>query len=398
MVEELVIHIGTHKTGSTSFQHTLCRYKNEHTSFIRLFPKKYTKKGPGIRRLAAVDISNHFFYYWLFDKEHTKNIDDILIKDLANAINVKDNSVNNKSFTSREIAARLKNSSFHSLPVSEVKRVLRSHLIAQIKSYKKRLILSAEILSWCSYNYKQNLVNFFKFHGVKNIKVVCVARDPVDLARSTFTHKFMLGLRYNQTWMEKDFLNFYDQNNNYSLRYEPEYSQLNHWKEIVGKENVTVLPYSKDSNKKLYDFCNVNPTKVILKNVSNSINTLRIVSYAVKNKLIKRNRFNKFVELIKESIECRKYDTKMVSIPVNYFIEYADYRQVEYLKKEYGISFKSYKDYTKEEKTIEYENANELINDFSKITKEEISFLIKDNNLKSTELIDVLKEAIQKIN
>jgi hypothetical protein len=394
MVEELIIHIGSHKTGSTSFQHTLYRYRDESTAYINLFPKKLTG------RLNKVDLSNHFIYSWLFHKKRSKNIDNVIVKDLINPNNkddVTESSAYKEIFTDREIAVRLQKSMFFSLPVSEVKRTLRRHLISQIHSNKKRLILSAEILCWCSPNYKQNLFNFFKSKGVKNIKVVCVARNPVDLARSAFTHKFLLGLRYDKTWMEKDFLNFYDKNGNYSLRYEPEPAQLNHWKKIVGKENLTVLPYSKDINKKLYDFCNVNPTNVILKNVSKSVNTLRIISYAVKNKLIKRSRFDKFVDCLKNSIECRKYDGKMAIIPVNYFIEYADYNQIEYLKKEYGISFKSYEDYTKEEKAIEYKNANELINDFSKITKEEISFLIKDNNLKSTELNDVLKELIQNL-
>lgn len=399
MVEELIIHIGSHKTGSTSFQHTLYQHRDESTAYIKLFPKKLTE---GLR---TVNLSNHFIYYWLFDKERTKNIDNVIVKDLINPNNkdgVTESSAYNETFTDREIAARLQNSMFSSLPVSEVRRTLRKHLIAQIHSNRKRLILSAEILCWCHRNYKQNLFNFFKSKGVKNIKVVCVARNPVDFARSTFTHKFLLGLRYGKTWMEKDFLNFYDQNGNYSLKHEPCSDQLEQWKEIVGKENLTVLPYSKDINKELYDFCNVNPSKFILKNVSNSINTLRIISYAVKNKLVNQKdkiiSFSKFVDCIKKSIDHREYDGKMLKIPFNYFIEYADYNQIEYLKKEYGISFKSYEDYTKEEKTTEYKNANELINDFSKITKEEISYLIKDNNLKSTELDDVIKEIVNKKN
>lgn len=380
MVEELIIHIGAYKTGSTSFQHCLYNYEDENTAFIEVLPKTFAI------HLREQEASNHIFYYWIFDEQRTGDINNIPINELTH-------------FKDKQIAIRLRKTIFYAQQAYKFKKVIKDHLISQIQSNKKRLILSAEDLCNCSNNYKQNLVNFFKSYGVKNIKVVCVVRDPVETARAKFTHKFVFALRYGGAWKDINYLTHRDKRGNSSLSYQPSSKQLNYWKDIVGKENLTVLPYSKDINKKLYEFCGV---KTIQKNinVTNSIRTLRMINYAVKKDLIKTKniihkfpiRFNRLMPLIKMSLDCDRDTTNISKIPLNYFIEYADYSQVEYLKKEYGISFKSYEDYTKEEKTIEYKDAYELINDFSKITKEDISYLIKDNNLQSTKLDDVIKE------
>lgn len=380
MIEELIIHIGAYKTGSTSFQHCLYNYEDENTAFIEVLPKTFAI------HLREEEISNHIFYYWLFDEQRTDNIDNLLIKELTH-------------YKDKQIAIRLRKTIFYAQQARKFKKVIKDHLISQIQSNKKRLILSAEDLCSCSNNYKQNLVNFFKSYGVKNIKVVCVARDPVETARATFTHKFLFALRYGGKWKDINFLTHRDKRGNSSLSYHPSSKQLNYWKEIVGKENLTVLPYSKDINKKLYEFCGI---KTIDKNINitNSIRTIRVINYAVKKDLIKTKniihkfpiRFNRLMPVIKMSLNYDRDTTNIQKIPFNYFIEYADYSQVEYLKKEYGISFKSYEDYTKEEKTTEYKDAYELINDFSKISKEDISYLIKDHNLESTELDDVIRE------
>jgi hypothetical protein len=384
MVEELIIHIGAYKTGSTSFQHCLYNYEDENTAYIEVLPKAFAI------HLREQEASNHFFYYWLFDEQRTGNIDNLPINELTN-------------FKDKQIAIRLRKTIFYSQQAYKFKKVIKDHLISQIQSNKKRLILSSEVLCNCSLEYKQNLVNFFKSYGVKNIKVVCVVRDPVEIARAKFTHKFVFALRYGGEWKDINFLTHRDKRGNSSLSYLPSSKQLNYWRDIVGKENLTVLPYSKDINKKLYEFCGV---KTIHKNinVTNSITTLRMINYAVKKDLIKTKnllnkfpiRFNRLMPVIKMSLDYDRDTTNISKIPLNYFIEYADYSQVEYLKKEYGISFKSYEDYTKEEKTTEYKDAYELINDFSKITKEDISYLIKDHNLESTELDDVIKEMDRK--
>lgn len=384
MVEELIIHIGAYKTGSTSFQHCLYNYEDENTAYIEVLPKTFAV------HLREDEASNHIFYYWLFDEQRTGDINNIPINELTH-------------FKDKQIAIRLRKTIFYAQQAYKFKKVIKDHLISQIQSNKKRLILSAEYLSACSINYKQNLVNFFKSYGVKKIKVVCVVRDPVETARATFTHKFIFALRYGGEWKNNNLLTHRDKNGNSSFFYHPSSKQLNYWKDVVGKENLTVLPYSKDINKKLYEFCGV---KTIDKNINitNSIRPLRIINYAVKKDLIKTKnvnqkqilKFNRLMRLIRMSLNYDRDTTNIQKIPLNYFVEYADYSQVEYLKKEYGISFKSYEDYTKEEKTTEYKDAYELINDFSKISKEDISYLIKDNNLESTELDDVIKEMNRK--
>ena len=379
MVEELIIHIGAYKTGSTAFQRCLYNYEDENTAYIEVLPKTFALH-------QGREGSNHILYYWIFDEQRTDDIDNIPINELTH-------------YKDKQIAIRLRKTIFYAQQAYKFKKVIKDHLISQIQSNKKRLILSSEYLCYCNNNYKLNLVNFFKSYGVKKIKVVCVTRDPVETARSTFTHKFVFALRYGGAWKDINYLTHRDKRGNSSLSYHPSSKQLNHWKDIVGKENLTVLPYSKDINKKLYEFCGV---KTIHKNinVTSSIRTLRVINYAVKKDLIKTKninlkqviQFNRLNQVIKRSLDYNRDTTNISKIPLNYFIEYADYSQVEYLKKEYGISFKSYEDYTKEEKTTEYKDAYELINDFSKITKEDISYLIKDHNLKSTELDDVIKE------
>lgn len=374
MVEELIIHIGTHKTGSTSFQHSLSGYEDENTAYIEVLPKNV------MLDTARLPTSNHFFYYWLFDEKDSGNINNFSIQNLS--LN-KDP----QNFRNREIATRLKNTAFYTQPAYKFKEFIKKHLISQIQSNKKRLILSSEVLCKCSIEYKENLVNFFKSYGVKNIKVVCVVRDPVELTRSMFVHKYILGLRHNLK--ERDWLTHRDKNGNSALEYEPTDKSLNQWSDLVGKENIIVLPYSKDIIKKLYEICNVNPIyneNFLKRQVGNTIETLRIATYVVKNKLIKENKhfvniFNIFLTHIKPSLEYRHKSRNFSQIPLNYFIEHADYKQAEYLKKEYGINFKSYEDYTKEEKTTEYKDVYELINDFSKITEKEISYLIEDHSL-----------------
>lgn len=395
MVEELIIHIGTHKTGSTSFQHSLNGYEDENTAYIEVLPKKMM-----INTVRLLDksrhTSNHFFYYWLFDEKDSGDINNFSIQNISH-------NKDPQNFRNREIAIRLKPTEFYTQPAFKFKEFIKKHLISQIQSNKKRLILSSEVLCSCSLDYKQNLVNFFKSYGVKNIKVVCVVRDPVELARSMFAHKYILGLRYNLKG--RNWFTHHDKNGNPALSYEPTKHNLNEWSDLVGKENLIVLPYSKDIIKKLYGICNVNPINNesrLTRQIGNTIDILRIATYVVKNKLIKENNnfvniFNIFLNLIKPSLQYGHKSRNFSQIPLNYFIEHADYKQVEYLKKEYGINFKSYEDYTKEEKTTEYKDVYELINDFSKITEKEISYLIEDRSLWSTKkLDDVLHQIIAK--
>ena len=290
-MKEIILHIGMHKTGSTSIQSSLNKFDDGETRYLDLELMPNT---------------------WLFSKVNTNHS---VPFDLM--------------FNNRKIY--LEKRGFSEDEIDKKRNKMFSSLEYQIKnSDRKRLIISAEAISLFENDNKEKLINFFLSHNLV-LKVYCSVRDPVSYAKSMFLQE-IFGERKH----------FNDIKN-------PEYKKcFDTFRKKLPKKNFILKIYNKDS---LYngcvveDFCKQIGIKLKKenikrnKNISLTLPAAKLIFYfngswwpSFSDKRIYQARIETINQIKVAYHKFNKLDDKFF----NFLVDFSD---VKYLENHFDIKF-----------------------------------------------------------
>ena len=148
MVDEIILHIGMNKTGSTSIQKYLHNYEDENSIFANLTHPKITQ---------------YFNHSKVFTQLFAKN-------------------------------------KHPNIPRKECENLV----LSQISRNPKKLIFSAETISLFDDEEKMNLENFMT-QFTRKLKIFAYVRSPLDFAKSAFQERVKTGLNYIPNTMSPNY-------------------------------------------------------------------------------------------------------------------------------------------------------------------------------------------------
>lgn len=145
MLDEIVCHIGMHKTGSSSIQATLNGYDDGKTFYVDIGEKNH---GIGI--------------YTLFSKKYLEY----------------------KFWTRRGYGEN---------KINKIKSEYLRDLTSELERPRSRAIISGEDISWLSPDEAKDMVSFF-LNYAKTVTVVCYLRDPRSFVASSLQERIKIGM------------------------------------------------------------------------------------------------------------------------------------------------------------------------------------------------------------
>lgn len=145
MLDEIVCHIGMHKTGSSSIQATLNGYDDGETFYVDIGEKNH---GIGI--------------YTLFSKKYLEY----------------------KFWTRRGYSKQ---------KIDQIKSGYLRKLTSELERPGSRAVISGEDISWLSPDEAKNMVSFFLNYS-KKVTVVCYIRDPKSFVASSLQERIKIGM------------------------------------------------------------------------------------------------------------------------------------------------------------------------------------------------------------
>lgn len=282
MISEAIVHIGLHKTGSTSIQQSLANFDNGEIFY------------------ADFDFINHSIpIYTAFHHNYFKY--HVWVK---------------KGYKQEEIDELRKR--FVSTLINELNRPDHS-----------KIIISGEDISLLDDEGAGDFIELIQKH-VRSVKIICYVRDPQSYAASVFQELVKHGIKVVPQSIYPD----------YEFR-------IRKFVELVGKENVIVRvfdPASFPKNSVVADFCDISGIPyagVTEKRVNESLSSHGLKLLYLFNKTNPLNQGDASLQIARQKLlstllNAYSYAPK---IEASYFSELIDYKDVDYLKNEFGITF-----------------------------------------------------------
>lgn len=306
MIDEVIVHIGMHKTGSTSIQESLANFDD------------------GITFYAKLEYANHSIpIFTAFSSEFL------------------DYPIWKRYGYSQSIKVGLRN---------KFKKTFTEQL--QVKN-RKKMIISAEDISLLSEKDAENFIDYIRQYS-KNVKIICYIRDPLSFAASAFQESCKVGRSQNPNIIDP----------RYKYRIEKFINVVGEENIIVKKFEKDNL----ERSSVVADFCEIvgidyNGIREIKSNESLTEEALKVIYVFNKNNPLfygdevlrnARRRLND--EINKAFYGGNKIDK-------NYFYEYACFKDLEYLDKRFSINFESIDGMNKNDRV----GLKEWLDDLSKI-------------------------------
>jgi len=322
-----VIHIGLHKTGSSAIQDFLNNYEDESNFYADL-----------------ADEGN------LGNRNHSVPFIGLFKKDFNQY----------KTFLDHELS----NSEIQKIKESWKKKLHLS--LKKSVSEKKNIFFSGEEIGNLRNDEVSNMINFIKnYHD--NILIVGYIREPVSYARSAFQQNLKSGLANIPQVLNQKFV-----------------SKCNKFINILGAENVLIKEFNRKKLKNgniVDDFADTfslknNADYVYSNNSSLSGNAIKILfnlnKYIdIKNYTISHSVRKRTVSILRKIF---LYDEK---IPIDLFINKANYKGKKWAKERYGINL-PFHEIDESDNTL----GEWLKNDLNEPVSRVISFL-NSNNFKA---------------
>ena len=283
-MQEVILHIGVHKTGTSSIQNALRDFDDGDTFYARLH---YDNHSIAMHTIFSNDYRN--YHVWKAQGINGVELD------------------------------KLREQLVHSLQ-SQITRQDR-----------KRLIICAEDICILTDGEKKNLIEFITTHGVTP-KIVCYVRDPAELSASAFQERVKAGFNEGSLdpypSFEKLLAPFWrlTNKNNVIVRY-------------FSRENM-------EENCVVKDFCNVlnmNIENVTDLNESLPSSALKLI-FNFNNLPIPISGDRRIAEVRKNMIQALNHayrdDRKL---DANYFLNCVDDSQYEFIEQTCGVKIKQKK-------------------------------------------------------
>lgn len=322
-MKKVYLHIGMHKTGSSSIQEALASLRSKEFLYCDLMHPNHSMA-----------------FYTLFSKNYLNY-----------------HEWKKQGFEESEIIQKKK----------DYLKILENNLISN--SYKK-LIFSAESISLLNDDEKKDMINFFRYYGFE-INIICYVRDPLSYAYSSFQQDIKSGsINIKEKYTPNYFLRLDEFNNNSLINSLTvrDYSQLKDNNIVNDLFNILGI---KDKCKKNY-----------FSNKRLSISALKII-FLLNNHLINYpqniNSYEtrlKFINLIEKSFQQdrRKYR--------DYFCLKIDYDEVNYLCDNFNINYK----FSDKRKTDSVGSTLSRLEDLSDVDSALLTNLARDLGVECTEV------------
>lgn len=323
-----VLHIGLHKTGSSSIQDSMCGYEDDLNFYANLSEK------------GTLGYRNHSIPLVGLFKEDYKNY---------------------KTFVDHQISS------------SEIKK-LRAYwhenfnlAFKKSQKEKKSIFLSGEEISNLKTDEIQNMIDSISIYK-KDIKIIGYIREPVSYARSSFQQRLKSGTSklpevFDQRIAQK----------------------CNKYINILGKENVIIKEFNRNklfNNDIIDDFAHTfslknNTNRIFTNNISLSGKAAQILFYF--NNYLHSHKDIKLTFLIRLrliNIISRIFQNED-KIPKKLFFNRSSFASCKWAKENYDINFQHHKIY-KDDTSLEDWLTSGLDDALSKVL-----FFLKKNNISS---------------
>ena len=305
MSKRIIIHAGFPKTGSSALQAVLSHIPPENTYYPAIDFNVFHKRDYHLETLM-VD----------FKQPCHNLLFNVLFKDDYGASFYYMKGVVLEE--SRRIEIR-----------DEVYKKLAQKIRAQEELSTKNIIFSAEHIFHFELHEIERMAKYFlKFS--KDITIIAYVRDPTDWARSFFSENLKKGIVSRESY-------------NCDLK-----KKISLFRELVGKDNVLIRCYSSLLNKEslssdFYNSLNINAPEIETPQVNVGLSSdaakvlLRMEKlqevYSRAN-VVSNRAFRDVVTFVLQTFaQCSPLEKQ-------YFTAIADYSDVDYLKKEFGIEYK----------------------------------------------------------
>ncbi len=277
-MEEVIVHIGMHKTGSTSIQESLNGYDDGSTFYANLESANHSFA------IYTIFSSARYEYHWKSQGLNRQAID-------------------------------LKRQNYLNILIAELKRKDR-----------KRLIISGEDIGYLSNEEKKQFIDFLKNY-CKKIKIICYVRSPLSFASSAFSqiletgkisHKSPALYKHRiQGFIDQENvdveLKIYDKNTLFNSDVVDDFCKIINLNLDLIKKFNTNISYSEATIKIIYKFLMGNPCVVGDAVVTNA----------------RRKFFAKIADLYADYPPLKK----------DYFYFMVDWEDARYLDKNFNIIF-----------------------------------------------------------